>query len=110
MLEINFFYFLCWLVTSIFFVLLLLLLSFSLSTKSYSLEKLTAYECGFDVFSDTKYSFDVHFFKIALLFLLFDLEIIFFFPLITCASTLPLSSFIITVTFIFIVCLGFFYE
>jgi NADH-quinone oxidoreductase subunit A len=74
------------------------------------MEKLTAYECGFDVFSDAKYSFDVHFFKIALMFLLFDLEIIFFFPLVTCAALLPFSSFLAVVFFIFVVCLGFFYE
>lgn len=54
--------------------------SMLLSPKEYYGEKLTAYECGFDPFDDSRNQFDVRFYLVAILFIIFDLEIAFLFP------------------------------
>jgi NADH:ubiquinone oxidoreductase subunit 3 (subunit A) len=71
---------------SVFFVLciilctFLLLLSFSVSKTKSSIEKLSAYECGFDPFGAGVASFEVHFYLVGILFIVFDLEIVFLYP------------------------------
>jgi NADH-quinone oxidoreductase subunit A len=50
------------------------------SEKKIDLEKLSAYECGFDPFGDARHTFNVRFYLVAILFIIFDLEIIFLFP------------------------------
>lgn len=50
------------------------------SEKKIDLEKLSAYECGFDPFGDARHTFSVKFYLVAILFIIFDLEIIFLFP------------------------------
>ena len=55
-------------------------LSFFLSSKLDDAEKLTAYECGFNPFEDARAKFDVRFYVVAILFIVFDLEIIFLCP------------------------------
>lgn len=50
------------------------------SEKKMDLEKLSAYECGFDPFGDARHTFSVKFYLVAILFIIFDLEIIFLFP------------------------------
>jgi NADH-quinone oxidoreductase subunit A len=50
------------------------------SNSSPSVEKLATYECGFEAFSDSKLKFDVHFYLVAILFIIFDLEAAFLFP------------------------------
>lgn len=60
--------------------LFIVILSQIMSEKKIDLEKLSAYECGFDPFGDTRHTFNVKFYLIAILFIIFDLEIIFLFP------------------------------
>jgi NADH:ubiquinone oxidoreductase subunit 3 (subunit A) len=55
-------------------------LSQIVSEKKIDLEKLSAYECGFDPFGDARHTFSVKFYLVAILFIIFDLEIIFLFP------------------------------
>lgn len=62
----------------IFFTLLLLFLSLVISIKKQSRNKSTSYECGFDPIANNSISFSLHFFKLLLVFLLFDLEVVFF--------------------------------
>jgi NADH:ubiquinone oxidoreductase subunit 3 (subunit A) len=50
------------------------------SEKKMDLEKLSAYECGFDPFGDARHTFSVKFYLVAILFIIFDLEIVFLFP------------------------------
>jgi NADH:ubiquinone oxidoreductase subunit 3 (subunit A) len=73
-----FFYF----TISLLLALVLFILPLVLSTSNISQEheKVSAYECGFEPFSDTRNTFDVHFFIVAILFILFDLELLFIFP------------------------------
>jgi len=62
-------------------VCLILVLSYFLSPQfRFSVEKISSYECGFEPFGDARMSFDIHFYLIGILFLLFDLEIVFLFP------------------------------
>ena len=60
--------------------LVLVGLSVGLNNQSPDLEKMSSYECGFDPFEDARGVFDVKFFLVAILFILFDLEILFLFP------------------------------
>ena len=55
-------------------------LSYSLILRDYDIEKVSAYECGFEPFEDTRGTFDVRFYLVAILFIIFDLEITFLFP------------------------------
>ena len=50
------------------------------SEKKIDLEKLSAYECGFDPFGDSRHTFNIKFYLVAILFIIFDLEIVFLFP------------------------------
>ena len=83
-------------------------LSFLLSEKKNDLEKLSAYECGFDPFGDSRHTFDIKFYVVAILFIIFDLEVIFLFPwAVTLNSYLGFYSMIL---FLIILTIGFIYE
>jgi NADH-quinone oxidoreductase subunit A len=73
-------------------------------------EKLTAYECGFNPFSDSRAEFDVKFYIVAILFLIFDLEISFLFPFSVCLDSVKLSGFYVMLIFLLILTVGFLYE
>ena len=62
---------------AIFLALLIVVLSYFLVTQSPETEKLSTYECGFEAYGDTRSQFNVRFYIIAILFILFDIEIIF---------------------------------
>ena len=85
-------------------------LSFFLSAKLDDAEKLTAYECGFNPFSDSRSEFDVKFYIVAILFIIFDLEISFLFPFSTCLNVITISGFYFMLIFLFILTIGFYYE
>jgi NADH:ubiquinone oxidoreductase subunit 3 (subunit A) len=61
-------------------ILFLLPLVLATSNISQEHEKVSAYECGFEPFSDVRDTFDIHFIVVAILFIIFDLELIFIFP------------------------------
>ena len=90
------------------------LLAFLLSrlniSKDYDSELLSAYECGFNPFSDTRSAFDVKFYLVAIFFIIFDLEIIFFFPFVVCLLDLNFFQFGIIMFFSFQLLLGLLYE
>jgi len=85
-------------------------LSFILSSKQDYTEKLTAYECGFNPFSDSRGEFDVKFYIVAILFLIFDLEISFLFPFSVCLEQMSNTGFYCMFIFLFILTVGFVYE
>ena len=74
---------------SLFLAAFLIFASFRLSYSSPDAEKLSAYECGFDPYEDARNVFDVRFYLVAILFIIFDLEAVYFFP--WCASLSFLS-------------------
>lgn len=60
--------------------IILYVLSYFLASKNADLEKLSAYECGFDPFEDARSKFDIRFYLVGILFIIFDLEVAFLFP------------------------------
>ena len=85
-------------------------INFILSPKNPDPEKLSAYECGFEPFEDSRMEFDVRFYLVAILFIIFDLEIAFLFPWAISLGSIGLLGFISMMIFLFILTIGFIYE
>ena len=73
-------------------------------------EKLSAYECGVEAFDNARIEFDVRFYLVAILFIIFDLEIAFLFPWAISLGNIGLLGFYSMMTFLFILTVGFIYE
>jgi NADH-quinone oxidoreductase subunit A len=73
-------------------------------------EKTAQYECGFDPYEDARSKFDVRFYLVALLFLLMDIEILFCFPFCIVLSDIGVLGYVMGVSFLIILTLGFIYE
>ena len=87
-----------------------IVLNFLFSPKKPDPEKLSAYECGFEAFSDSRMEFDVRFYLVAILFIIFDLEIAFLFPWAISLGNLGSLGFWSMMIFLFILTIGFIYE
>ena len=87
-----------------------LVLNFLFSPKKPDPEKLSAYECGFEAFGDSRMEFDVRFYLVAILFIIFDLEIAFLFPWAISLGSLGALGFWSMMIFLFILTVGFVYE
>lgn len=72
--------------------------------------KLSPYECGFEAFENARIKFDVRFYLVAILFIIFDLEIAFMFPWAIVIDTIGWSGFIAMMVFLFLLAVGFIYE
>lgn len=72
--------------------------------------KLSAYECGFDAFSDARHKFDVRFYLVTLLFIIFDLEIAFLFPWAITLKEIGIFGFWSMMIFLGVLTVGFIYE
>jgi NADH-quinone oxidoreductase subunit A len=83
--------------------------SMSLSTSNPDSEKLSAYECGFEPYDDARNVFDIRFYSVAILFIVFDLEAVFFFPWCVCLSFLSLDGLWGMLDFIVELLVGFIY-
>ena len=86
------------------------ILNFIFSPKNPDPEKLSAYECGFEAFSDSRMEFDVRFYLVAILFIIFDLEIAFLFPWAITLGKIGVVGFWSMMIFLFILTVGFIYE
>jgi NADH-quinone oxidoreductase subunit A len=73
-------------------------------------EKLSAYECGFEAFDDSRMEFDVRFYLVAILFIIFDLEIAFLFPWAISLGNIGALGFWSMMIFLTILTIGFIYE
>jgi NADH-quinone oxidoreductase subunit A len=73
-------------------------------------EKLSAYECGFEPFEDTRVKFDVRYYLVAILFIIFDLEIAFLFPWAVALPRIGVAGLVAMGIFLFILVIGFAYE
>ena len=87
-----------------------IVLNFVFSPKNPDPEKLSAYECGFEPFNDSRMEFDVRFYLVAILFIIFDLEIAFLFPWAISLGTIGLYGYLSMLIFLFILTIGFIYE
>ena len=73
-------------------------------------EKLSPYECGFEAFEDARMKFDVRYYLVAILFILFDLEIAFLFPWAVALKEIGMPGFLAMMLFLGILVVGFVYE
>ena len=73
-------------------------------------EKLSAYECGFEAFEDARMKFDVRYYLVAILFIIFDLEIAFLFPWAVALEQIGLGGFLAMLLFLTVLVVGFVYE
>jgi len=89
---------------------LLIGLGFLLGPRRPDAEKLSAYECGFEAFSDSRTKFDVRYYLVAILFIVFDLEIAFLFPWAVSLDTTGTVGLIAMGIFLAILVVGFIYE
>ena len=87
-----------------------ILVNLLLSPKNPDPEKLSAYECGFEPFEDSRLEFDVRFYLVAILFIIFDLEIAFLFPWAISLGNIGLLGFSSMMIFLGILTVGFIYE
>ena len=87
-----------------------IVLNFLFSPKKPDPEKLSAYECGFEAFGDSRMEFDVRFYLVAILFIIFDLEIAFLFPWAVSLGNIGPLGFWSMMIFLLILTIGFIYE
>jgi NADH:ubiquinone oxidoreductase subunit 3 (subunit A) len=85
-------------------------LSFLFGPRQGDFEKLSAYECGFDPFEDARHTFDVQFYLVAILFIIFDLEVTYLFPWAVTLGQGGMVSFGVMLVFLTILTVGFVYE
>lgn len=79
-MAIEYFFVSIFISVSFILAFLVFVLSYALALQNYDSEKLSAYECGFQPFEDARDKFDVKFYLVAILFIIFDLEVVFLFP------------------------------
>lgn len=85
-------------------------IGFILGPRHPDSEKLSPYECGFEAFEDSRMKFDVRYYLVAILFIIFDLEIAFLFPWAVVLDEIGLFGFLAMVVFLGILVIGFIYE
>jgi NADH-quinone oxidoreductase subunit A len=110
MFRLNYFFIFVFLIFSIVLSSIIFFLSYALSSKLDDTEKLTIYECGFNPFNDSRSEFNVKFYIVAILFLIFDLEISYLFPFAVCMDLISSIGIYFMLLFLFVLTVGFFYE
>lgn len=87
-----------------------LVLTLFVANQKPNAEKLSAYECGFEAFEDARMQFDVRFYLVAILFVIFDIETAFMFPWAVVLDAIGLFGLIEMLLFLFILVIGFIYA
>ena len=85
-------------------------MGYMLGPRSADADKQSPYECGFEAFEDARMKFDVRYYLVAILFIIFDLEIAFFFPWAVSLRKLGLAGFWAMMLFLAVLTVGFIYE
>ena len=88
----------------------LMVAPFAVAYKNPDPGKLSAYECGFNAFDDARMKFDVRFYLVAILFIIFDLEVAFLFPWAVALQDIGAFGFWSMMAFLFVLTVGFVYE
>jgi len=101
---------LLWVGCCFFLTLLLFLISFTITPQLRDEEKISSYECGFQPFEDTRQKFDIKYYLVAILFIVFDLEIMFVFPWIKIWAYVGIFGLVILFVFLVVLTIGFIYE
>ena len=90
--------------------LVLLLSAMVIAVRNPDPEKNSAYECGFNAFDDSRMKFDVRFYLVSILFIIFDLEIAFLFPWAVAFGDMSMAAFWSMMLFLAVLTVGFAYE
>jgi NADH:ubiquinone oxidoreductase subunit 3 (subunit A) len=106
---IDHFFLTIFFILSVFISALLMIVSYLVANQTGGVEKLSAYECGFEPFEDARTFFDIRFYLIALLFLLFDIEVLFLFPWSLSLSCIGFFGFWLMIEFLFELTVGYIY-
>jgi len=109
MLE-NYLPILIFMAVGLFLGVALLTVNRFLSPSRPDSEKLSPYECGFEAFEDSRIKFDVRYYLVAILFIIFDLEIAFLFPWAVALNEIGMAGFVAMMVFLGILVVGFLYE
>jgi len=107
-LEFFHLYFYLLLVTLV--TLILVIISYSFAPARPDREKLASYECGFEPFGDARTNFDIHFYLVGILFLIFDLEVVFLYPWVFSLSDFNLENLLALYFFLVLLGVGFIFE
>ena len=106
----NYFPILLFIIVSVVIGAMPIIASRLLNRGEKSKAKNSAYECGFENFSDARMQFDIRFYLVAILFIIFDLEIAFLFPWAVALEDLGISGLIAMSIFLLVLIVGFIYE
>ena len=101
---------LIFLVFALIFSIIMLGIGFTFGSNNPDVDKNSPYECGFEAFEDSRMKFDIRYYLVAILFIIFDLEIAFLFPWAISLGKIGLFGFISMMIFLFILTIGFIYE
>ena len=106
----SYFPILVFLVIAVVLAGLMVFLPMVIARQKPDTEKVSAYECGFDAFGDARGKFDVRFYLVAILFIIFDLEVAFLFPWAVSLKTIGVAGFWSMMVFLGVLTVGFIYE
>ena len=95
---------------STFLGLIIFGLSYFIGVQNPDSEKISAYECGFEPFEDARNKFDVRFYIVAILFIIFDIEVVYLFPWSISLYCIGFQGFVAMIIFLIILTIGFLYE
>ena len=109
-IQIECLYLLIHFIISLFIGVIILSFSYLLITQQPDTEKLSSYECGFDPFGDARNPFNIHFYLVGILFIIFDLEIAFLFPWAMSLKYIDIFGYWSMFFFLLLLTLGFIYE
>ena len=106
----EYFSILVFIVIAVVISIVLYALSYLMGSQKNDIEKASAYECGYDPFGDARNKFDVRFYLVSILFIIFDLEVTYLFPWALTLGKLTLFGFWTMFIFLIILTVGFIYE
>ncbi|RST62583.1 NADH-quinone oxidoreductase subunit A [Candidatus Aquarickettsia rohweri] len=106
----NYLSILIFIIISVGLAVILIILPFLVAKLKPDKEKLSTYECGFENFGNAKKKFDIRFYLVSILFIIFDLEIAFLFPWAVMLKEIALIGFWSMIAFIITLTIGFIYE
>jgi len=92
------------------FAMVIVIASFLVARQNPDTEKLSPYECGFEPFADARSRFDVRYYLVSILFIIFDLEVAFLFPWAASLGAIGLFGFWSMIVFLAVLTVGFIYE
>ena len=108
--SFNYLILLICILISIILGLIIFLLSYLIANQNPDSEKISAYECGFEPFEDARNKFDVRFYIVGILFIIFDVEVVYLFPWSVSLYSIGFSGYWYMILFLIILSLGFLYE